>query len=49
MSEDQEANIFSGLILQGRLREAVRFITDRQGGGAMAPDDDAVKPLVKVF
>ena len=47
MSEDQEEKIFSALILQGRLREAVRFITDRQGGGAMAPEDDAVKPFGK--
>ena len=45
MSEDQEEKIFSALILQGRLWEAVRFITDRQGGGAMAPEDDAVKPF----
>ena len=28
MSSDKESKIFSDLILQGRLREAVRFITD---------------------
>ena len=38
---------FSSLILQGRLREAVRFITERQGGGVMQPDDDAGKPAGK--
>ena len=47
MSEDQEAKIFSSLILQGRMREAVRFITERQGGGVMSPDEDAGKPAGK--
>jgi hypothetical protein len=47
MSEDQEAKVFSSLMLQGRLREAVRFVTDRQGGGVMSPDEDAVKPAGK--
>jgi hypothetical protein len=47
MDRDQETKVFSNLILQGRLREAVRFITDRQGGGVMGPDDDAGKPAGK--
>ena len=47
MNEEREAKIFSDLILQGRLREAVRFITDRQGGGVMDPNDDAGKPAGK--
>ena len=41
MTEDKEAKIFSNLVLQRRLREAVRFITDRQGGGVMGPDEPA--------
>ena len=41
MTEDKEAKIFSNLVLQGRLRDAVRFITDRQGGGVMDPDEVA--------
>ena len=44
MTSEKESKIFSDLILQGRLREAVRFITDRQGGGVMDPHDDAIKP-----
>ena len=32
MTSEKEIKIFSDLILQGRLREAVRFITDQQGG-----------------
>ena len=47
MNEEREAKNFSDLILQGRLREAVRFITDRQGGGVMDPNDDAGKPTGK--
>ena len=47
MSEEKEIKVFSALILQGRLREAVRFITERQGGGVMDPTDDAIKPSGK--
>ena len=45
MSEAQEENIFSALILQGRLQEAVRFTTDKQGVEAMASEDDVNKPF----
>ena len=44
MDDDKEAKNFSSLILQGRLREAVQFITERQGGGVMQSDYDAAKP-----
>ena len=47
MDDDKEAKKTSSLILQGRLREAVRFNTERQGGGVMQPDDDAGKPAGK--
>ena len=47
MNVDQEAKVFSSLIMQGKLREAVRFITDRQGGGVMSPEQDAGKPAGK--
>ena len=47
MNGEREIKVFSNLILQGRLREAVRFITDRQGGGVMGPEDDAGKPAGK--
>ena len=47
MSEEQELKNFSNLIFQGTLREAVRFITDRQGGGVMSPNEEAVKPKDK--
>jgi len=44
MSEEKAINLFSGMILQGKIRQAVRFIKDRsETGGILCPDDDAGK------
>jgi hypothetical protein len=44
MSETQAIAVFSRLILQGKIREAVRFLTNRsESGGVLKPDDDAGK------
>ena len=48
MSEEKALNIFTRLLLSGKIREAVRFITERQeSGGVMMPYEDAVKPAGK--
>ena len=42
MSEEKEINLFSGMIMQGKIRQALRFITDRsETGGILSPDDDS--------
>ena len=44
MSDEKVIHVFSGMILRGKIREAVRFITDRsETGGILHPDDDAGK------
>ena len=42
MSEEKAINLFSGMIMQGKIRQAFRFITDRsETGGILSPDDDS--------
>ena len=44
MNEEQAYVVFSRLVLQNKIREAVRFNTDRaENGGILQPDDDAGK------
>ena len=42
MSEEKAINLLSGMIMQGKIRQALRFITDRsENGGILSPDDDS--------
>lgn len=36
---DTKTHIFNSLLLSGRIREAVRYITNRNNGGILQPDD----------
>ena len=48
MTDEKEIQIFTRLLLSGKIREATRFITQRQeSSGVMLPDEDAVKPAGK--
>ena len=48
ITDEKALVIFSRLIFSGKIREATRFITERQeSGGIMMPDEDAVKPAGK--
>jgi len=48
MSDEQAVKVFSRLMLENKIREATRFLTERQeSGGIMSPDDDAGKPQGK--
>ena len=44
MSDEEAILVFSRMVLQGKIREALRFITNRsESGGFLQPDDDAGK------
>ena len=46
MTDEQAARVFSWLMLEGKIREATRFLTEREeNGGVMSPNDDAGKPV----
>ena len=48
MTDDKAVAIFTRLLLNGKIREATRFITERQeSGGVMLPHEDAIKPSGK--
>jgi hypothetical protein len=38
-TEEQRGKTFSRLVLQGKLRSAVRYLTEREKGGIMLPDE----------
>ena len=49
MTDDKALSILTRLLLNGKIREAVRFITERQeSGGVMLPTEDAIKPAGKM-
>ena len=41
--DTQQARTFNARVLSGRLRSAVRHLTDRSGGGVLQPDDSCTK------
>ena len=44
MSDEEAILVFSRMVLQGKIREALRFITNTsESGGLLQPDDDAGK------
>ena len=46
-TEERHQN-FSNLVLKGKLREAVRFVYDRQKGGFLKPDELAADRKGKI-
>ena len=51
-TEEQEARAFNAKVLGGRLRQGVRALTQRDGGGVLSPDDicaKAHKPVLEVL
>ena len=40
---EHRANTFHGLVLRGKLRTAVRWITEREKGGVLQPNDHCTK------
>lgn len=49
LSREQRAKIFSRLLLRGKIREAVRFITEREGCGALHPTNIDAKSKERVI
>ena len=48
MTDEKTIEIFTRLILNGKIRQATRFITERmESGGVMMPNEDAIKPAGK--
>jgi hypothetical protein len=53
VTKEQRAKIFHGKMLQGNVRGAVRYLTDREQGGILLPDDidektgDSVKEVLE--
>ena len=48
ITDKKAVAIFTRLLLNGKIREATRFITERQeSGGVMLPHEDAIKPAGK--
>ena len=48
----QIANVYTKLVLEGKLRAAVRYVTDREGGGLLQPtdtDEKSGEPIVDVL
>ena len=51
-SEESKARAFNAKVLSGRLRQAVRHLTDRGGGGVIDPDGECTKagrPVTQVL
>ena len=38
-TSEQQAKVFDAKVKGGNIRAAVRYITDREGGGVLAPDE----------
>ena len=50
--EERDARAFQATVMDGRLREAVRHLTNRSGGGVLDPEDTCTKtgrPVVDVL
>ena len=46
---EHRAKTFNGLVLRGKLRTAVRWITKREKGGVLQPDDHCTKTGERVM